>query len=139
MDAFFASVEAALARMSAKSALAEALGQFLYGARREADNNRTENALRAVAPSKRNCTFTGSNVGGEGATTVYKPQYPTCREPTTSELAPTSEHRGQVGSPDLRTSRTAIVQRRHVTFTHDPHRTHLESWLHPDWTPRPYR
>jgi transposase len=81
LDAFFAWADAAVARMSAKSALAEAfrytikrreaLSRFVTDGRLEADNNIAENAMRAIAVGRRNYLFAGSDSGGHRAATIY--------------------------------------------------------------------
>jgi transposase len=81
LDAFFAWAEATLARMSAKSELAEAfryiikrrvaLSRFVTDGRLEADNNIAENAMRAIAVGRRNYLFAGSDSGGERAAAIY--------------------------------------------------------------------
>ena len=81
LDAFFTWAEAALARMSAKSELAEAfryiikrrvaLSRFVTDGRLEADNNIAENAMRAIAVGRRNYLFAGSDSGGERAAAIY--------------------------------------------------------------------
>jgi len=81
LDAFFAWVEAVLARLSAKSALAEAfryilkrrvaLSRFVTDGRLEADNNIAENAMRIIAVGRKNYLFAGSDSGGERAALIY--------------------------------------------------------------------
>ena len=81
LDAFFTWAEAALARMSAKSELAEAfryiikrrvaLSRFVTDGRLEADNNIAENAMRPIAVGRRNYLFAGSDSGGERAAAIY--------------------------------------------------------------------
>ena len=81
LDAFFTWAEAALARMSAKSELAEAfryiikrrvaLSRFVTDGRLEADNNIAENAMRAIAVGRKNYLFAGSDSGGERAAAIY--------------------------------------------------------------------
>jgi transposase len=81
LDAFFAWADATLAKLSAKSALAEAfrytlkrraaLMRFVTDGRLEADNNIAENAMRAIAVGRKNYLFAGSDAGGERAATIY--------------------------------------------------------------------
>jgi transposase len=81
LDAFFAWANAALARLSAKSALAEAfhytikrrvaLSRFLTDGRLEVDNNIAENAMRAIALGRKNYLFAGSDAGGSRAAAIY--------------------------------------------------------------------
>jgi transposase len=81
LDAFFAWAEAALAKLSAKSALAEAfryttkrrvaLSRFVTDGRLEVDNNIAENAMRAIAIGRKNYLFAGSDPGGERAASIY--------------------------------------------------------------------
>jgi hypothetical protein len=81
LDAFFAWAEAVLARLSAKSELAEAfryiirrrvaLTRFVTDGRLEADNNIAENAMRAIAVGRKNYLFAGSDSGGERAAAIY--------------------------------------------------------------------
>lgn len=78
---FYEWVEATLARVSARSALGQALGYFvnqrealvryLDDARLEIDNNIAENAIRAVALGRKNFLFAGADVGGERAAAFY--------------------------------------------------------------------
>jgi transposase len=81
LDAFFAWANATEARLSAKSALAEAfryiikrreaLMRFVTDGRREANNNIAENAMRTIALGRRNYLFAGSDSGGERAASIY--------------------------------------------------------------------
>jgi transposase len=81
LDAFFAWAGTALAKLSAKSELAEAfryivkrrlqLTRFVTDGRLEADNNIAENAIRAIAVGRRNYLFAGSDSGGDRAATIY--------------------------------------------------------------------
>ena len=81
LDAFLAWTDTTLARLSAKSALAEAfryiikrrlaLTRFVTDGRLEADNNIAENAMRAIAVGRKNYLFAGSNSGGERAALLY--------------------------------------------------------------------
>jgi len=81
IDGFFDWGDAVLAKLSAKSALAEAfrytlkrreaLSRFLADGRLEVDNNRAENTLRGIALGRKNWTFAGSNAGGERAAAIY--------------------------------------------------------------------
>jgi transposase len=81
LDAFFAWADATLAKLSAKSALAEAfryalkrrvaLSRFVTDGRLEPDNNIAENALRAVVLGRKNYLFAGSDTGGDRAAAIY--------------------------------------------------------------------
>ncbi|ASG24025.1 IS66 family transposase [Nitrospirillum viridazoti] len=81
LDEFFTWAQSAATRLSGKSALAEAfryilkrraaLTRFLDDGRLEADNNRAENSLRAIALGRKNWTFAGSDTGGERAASLY--------------------------------------------------------------------
>ena len=81
IDGFFDWGHATLAKLSAKSALAEAfrytlkrreaLSRFLNDGCLETDNNRAENCLRGVALGRKNWTFAGSDAGGERAAAVF--------------------------------------------------------------------
>ena len=81
LDAFFAWADATLAKLSAKSALAEAfryisrrraaLTRFVTDGRLEADNNIAENAMRAIVVGRKNYLFAGSDAGGDRAATIY--------------------------------------------------------------------
>lgn len=78
---FFATAEATLAKISARTPLAAAL---LYALRRkvallrytddgrlEIDNNRAENAIRGIAIGRKNWLFAGADCGGERAAAIY--------------------------------------------------------------------
>ena len=81
LDAFFTGAKATEAKLSAKSALAEAfryiikrreaLVRFVTDGRLEADNNIAENAMRTIALGRRNYLFAGSDSGGERAAAIY--------------------------------------------------------------------
>lgn len=81
LDAFFAWADGTVAKLSVKSALAEAfrytikrqaaLTRFLTDARLEIDNNIAENALRGIALGRKNYLFAGSDAGGERAAAIY--------------------------------------------------------------------
>lgn len=81
IDGFLDWGNSTLAKLSAKSALAEAfrytlrrreaLTWFLGDGRLEPDNNRAENCLRGVALGRKNWTFAGSDSGGERAAAIY--------------------------------------------------------------------
>ena len=70
-----------LARLSKKSALAEAIGyalkrwpaltRYVGDGRIEIDNNAAERALRTVAIGRKNYLFAGSDAGGERAAAIY--------------------------------------------------------------------
>jgi transposase len=74
-------LQATLARVSKKSALAQAIGYVLVrwtaltrycsDGRIELDNNAAERALRAVALGRKNFLFAGSDAGGERAAAMY--------------------------------------------------------------------
>lgn len=74
-------VDEALRRLSAKSAMAKALlygrkrwvalTRFLENGRAEIDNNVAERAMRSVALGRKNWLFTGSKIGGERAAAIY--------------------------------------------------------------------
>ncbi len=78
---FFDWADQTVAKLSAKSALAEAfrytlkrheaLSRFLTDGRLEADNNIAENALRAIALGRKNYLFAGADTGGERAAALY--------------------------------------------------------------------
>ena len=80
LAAFFVWAEATERKLSAKSALAEALRyaisrraaltRFAVDARLEADNNIAENAIRGIALGRRNWLFAGSDEGGHRAATI---------------------------------------------------------------------
>ena len=81
LNAFFAWAQTTERKLSARSALAEALRymikrrtaltRFATDARLEADNNIAENAIRCIALGRRNWLFAGSNTGGERAAAMY--------------------------------------------------------------------
>ena len=81
LDSFFDWAGKALAKLSAKSALAEAfrytitrreaLSRFITDGRLEADNNIAENAIRGIALGRKNYLFAGSDTGGERAAAIY--------------------------------------------------------------------
>ena len=81
LDAFFAWAQAAERKLSARSALAEALRytikrrtaltRFATDARLEPDNNIAENAMRGIALGRRNWLFAGSDAGGDRAAAMY--------------------------------------------------------------------
>jgi transposase len=81
IDAFFAWAETTERKLSARSALAEALRymlkrrtaltRFATDARLEADNNIAENAIRPIALGRRNWLFASSNSGGQRAAAMY--------------------------------------------------------------------
>ncbi|MHB8817153.1 MAG: IS66 family transposase [Steroidobacteraceae bacterium] len=81
LEAFFTWAEATVAKLSAKSALAEAfryilkrrvaLSRFLTDGRLEVDNNAAENAMRCIALGRRNYLFAGSDAGGDRAAAIY--------------------------------------------------------------------
>jgi transposase len=81
VDSFFDWATGTLAKLSAKSPLAdafrytltrrEALSRFLTDGRLEADNNIAENAIRSIALGRKNYLFAGSDTGGERAAAVY--------------------------------------------------------------------
>lgn len=81
LEAFFAWASETVAKLSAKSALAEAfryivkrraaLTRFVTDGRLEADNNVAENAMRAIAVGRKNYLFAGSDKGGERAACIY--------------------------------------------------------------------
>jgi transposase len=81
LDAFFAWAQTTERKLSARSALAEALryiikrrtalSRFATDARLEADNNIAENAIRCIALGRRNWLFAGNNTGGERAAAMY--------------------------------------------------------------------
>ena len=81
IEAFFTWAKATQAKLSAKSALAEAfrytikrreaLTRFVTDGRLEADNNIAENAMRKIALGRRNYLFAGSDSGGERAACIY--------------------------------------------------------------------
>jgi len=81
IETFFTWAKATEAKLSAKSALAEAfrytikrreaLTRFVTDGRLEADNNIAENAMRKIALGRRNYLFAGSDSGGERAASIY--------------------------------------------------------------------
>ncbi len=81
LDTFFAWAEAAVAKLSAKSALAtafryainrrEALSCFVTDGRLEIDNNIAENGMRIIALGRKNFLFAGSDAGGVRAAAIY--------------------------------------------------------------------
>jgi len=81
LEAVFDWAESAVAKLSAKSALAEAfrytikrrgaLSRFVTDARLEIDNNIAENAMRAIALGRKNYLFAGSDAGGDRAAAIY--------------------------------------------------------------------
>jgi transposase len=81
LNAFFEWAERTLAKLSAKSALAEAfrhtikrrdaLTRFVNDAGLEIDNNVAENAIRGIALGRKNYLFAGSDIGGDRAAAVY--------------------------------------------------------------------
>jgi transposase len=81
LDAFFTWAQTTQRKLSARSALAEALryiikrrtalSRFAADARLEADNNIAENPIRCFALGRRNWLFAGSNSGGEPAAAMY--------------------------------------------------------------------
>ncbi|MDP2380323.1 MAG: IS66 family transposase, partial [Pseudohongiella sp.] len=81
VDELHAWLQDALAQVSAKSALAKAIGyavtrwtaltRYLDDGRIEMDNNAAERAIRGFALGRKNWLFAGSNVGGERAAAVY--------------------------------------------------------------------
>ena len=81
LDALHGWLQATLATLSQKSALAkairyalarwEALCRFCDDGRIEIDNNAAERALRCVALGRKNFLFAGSDAGGERAAAIY--------------------------------------------------------------------
>jgi transposase len=81
LDAFFVWAEATVAKMSAKSNLAdafryaikrrEALSRFVTDGRLEIDNNIAENAMRCIAIGRKNYLVAGSDSGGDRAASIY--------------------------------------------------------------------
>jgi len=81
LDGFFSWADKIVAKVSAKSALAEAfrytinrrqaLSRFSTDARLEADNNIAENAMRCIALGRKNYLFSGSDTGGDRAAAIY--------------------------------------------------------------------
>ncbi|HEV3116057.1 MAG TPA: IS66 family transposase [Gemmataceae bacterium] len=78
---FFNWANATVAKLSVKSALAEAfrytikrreaLSRFLADARLEIDNNIAENAMRGIALGRKNYLFAGADTGGDRAASMY--------------------------------------------------------------------
>ncbi|MDB5407074.1 MAG: family transposase [Rhodospirillales bacterium] len=81
LDSFFEWAAKTVAKLSAKSALAEAfrytikrrdaLTRFVTDGRLEADNNIAENAIRGIALGRKNYLFAGSDTGGDRAASIY--------------------------------------------------------------------
>jgi hypothetical protein len=81
LASFFDWADNTVVKLSAKSALAEALryttkrrdalSRFVVDARLEADNNIAENALRGIALGRKNYLFAGADTGGERAAALY--------------------------------------------------------------------
>lgn len=81
VDELHAWLQDALTQVSAKSALAKAIGyavtrwtaltRYLDDGRIEMDNNAAERAIRGIALGRKNWLFAGSNAGGERAAAVY--------------------------------------------------------------------
>jgi transposase len=81
LASFFAWAEKTSTKLSAKSALAEALRytikrrdaltRFINDGRLEVDNNIAENAMRGIALGRKNYLFAGSDVGGDRAASMY--------------------------------------------------------------------
>jgi hypothetical protein len=81
LEAFFTWAEATERKLSARSALAQALRytitrrtaltRFATDARLEAYNNIAENAMRGIALGGRNWLFAGSDAGGKRAAAMY--------------------------------------------------------------------
>jgi transposase len=81
LTAFFEWADSVMTKLSAKSALAEALryttkrqealSRFLTDGRLEADNNIAENAMRGIALGRKNYLFAGSDAGGDRAASMY--------------------------------------------------------------------
>jgi transposase len=81
LDDFKAWLTATLAKLSQKSALAEAISyalkrwpaltRYVGDGRIEIDNNAAERALRTVAIGRKNYLFAGSDGGGERAAAIY--------------------------------------------------------------------
>lgn len=81
LEAFQTWLKETLAKISQKSALAEAiryaltrwtaLTRYVSDGRIEIDNNAAERALRAVAVGRKNFLFAGSDAGGERAAALY--------------------------------------------------------------------
>ena len=81
LDDFKAWLTETLAKLSQKSALADAIGyalkrwpaltRYVGDGRIEIDNNAAERALRTVAIGRKNYLFAGSDTGGERAAAIY--------------------------------------------------------------------
>jgi len=81
LDDFKAWLTETLAKLSKKSALADAIGyalkrwpaltRYVGNGRIEIDNNAAERALRTVAIGRKNYLFAGSDAGGERAAAIY--------------------------------------------------------------------
>jgi len=81
LDDFRTWLTETLARLSQKSALADAIGyalkrwpaltRYVGDGRIEIDNNAAERALRTVAIGRKNYLFAGSDAGGERAAAIY--------------------------------------------------------------------
>ena len=81
LASFFEWAEKIVAKLSAKSDLAEALRytikrqaaltRFVTDGRLEIDNNIAENAVRGIALGRKNYLFAGSDTGGERAASMY--------------------------------------------------------------------
>ena len=81
LDDFKTWLTETLARLSQKSALADAIGyalkrwpaltRYVGDGRIEIDNNAAERALRTVAIGRKNYLFAGSDAGGERAAAIY--------------------------------------------------------------------
>ncbi|MFM8495668.1 MAG: IS66 family transposase, partial [Planctomycetia bacterium] len=81
LDDFKTWLTETLAKLSKKSALAEAIGyalkrwpaltRYVGDGRIEIDNNAAERALRTVAIGRKNYLFAGSDAGGERAAAIY--------------------------------------------------------------------
>jgi transposase len=81
LDTFFAWLDKTVAKLSAKSTLAEAfrytmkrreaLTRFVTDGRLEVDNNIAENAMRGIALGRKNYLFAGSDTGGDRAASMY--------------------------------------------------------------------
>ena len=81
LDAFFVWAQTTERKLSARSALAEALRytikrrtaltRYATDARLEPDNNIAENAMRGIALGRRNWLFAGSHAGGKRAAAMY--------------------------------------------------------------------
>ena len=81
LDDFFAWAHATVAKLSAKSTLAEAfryainrheaLSRLVTDRRLEIDNNIAENAMHCIAVGRKNYLFAGSDAGGARAASIY--------------------------------------------------------------------